>query len=208
MMWPVVLRVIALLLTLNLAVAVSGAWAETPTEAVKGVVDEVIRILQDPSLKAPALKKQRRDRVKQTVDRRFNYEEMAKRSLGASWRSLAAGQRQEFVRLFGELLEASYSDKVMHYEGEKVQYLREIPQGGDYAEVQTVILRKNDRIPMNYRLFRTDTGWMVYDVVIEGVSLVNNYRSQFSSVIRESSYNELVRRLRAKINELQRTKGT
>ena len=202
-----VIRVIVLLLILNLALAVSGARAESPTEAVKSVVDEVIRILQDPALKAPALKKQRRDRVKQVVDRRFDYEEMAKRSLGASWRSLNAGQRQEFVRLFGELLETSYSNKVMNYQGEKIQYLREIPEDANYAEVRTAVLRKNDKIPMDYRLMRKDRGWMVYDVVIEGVSLVSNYRSQFSQVIRESSYSGLVRRLRAKINELQKTGG-
>lgn len=201
-----VIRGIVLILALNLALAVSGAWAESPTDAVKSVIDEVIRILQDPSLKAPAQKKQRRDRVKQVVDRRFDYEEMAKRSLGSSWNTLNAGQRQEFVRLFGELLEASYSGKVMNYQGEKVQYLREIPDG-NFAEVRTVILRKNDRIPMDYRLIMKDRGWVVYDVVIEGVSLVSNYRSQFSQVIRQSSYSGLVQRLRNKISELHRTGG-
>ena len=202
-----VIRVIVLLLTLNLALAVSEARAETPTEAVKSVVDEAIRILQDPALKAPALKKQRRDRVKQVVDRRFDYDEMAKRSLGASWGSLNAGQRQEFVRLFAQLLEASYSDKIMNYRDEKIQYAPEIKDGADQAEVRTVVLRKNDRIPMNYRLMQKPQGWMVYDVVIEGVSLVSNYRSQFSQVIRESSYSGLVQRLRTKINELHRTGG-
>ncbi len=200
-----VIRALALLLTLNLAMAVSVAQAETPTEAIKSVVDEAIRILQDPALKAPALKKQRRDRIKQVVDRRFDYEEMARRSLGGSWRSLSPGQRQEFVRLFGELLEASYSDKIMNYQDEKIQYTQESREDGDYAEVRTVLLRKNDRIPMNYRLMRKSQGWMVYDVVIEGVSLVSNYRSQFGRVISESSYGELVRRLRAKIDELQKT---
>ncbi|MDD2902263.1 MAG: ABC transporter substrate-binding protein [Syntrophales bacterium] len=200
-----VIRVLVLCLTLNLALAVSGVRAEGPTETVKGVVDEVIRILKDPSLKAQ--KKLRRDRVKQTVDRRFDYEEMARRSLGRNWRSLSAGQRAEFVRIFGELLEASYSDKIMNYSGEKVQYDKAVMDGPDYAEVRTVLLRKNDRIPMNYRMILKPQGWMVYDVVIEGVSLVSNYRSQFNRVIRESSYNELVRRLRVKIKELQRTKN-
>jgi phospholipid transport system substrate-binding protein len=200
-----VIRVIVLLLTFNLALAVSGARAEPPTAVVKNVLDEVFRLLQDPSLKAPALKKERRDRVKAAVDRRFDYEEMAKRSLGASWRSLSASQRREFVRLFAQLLVASYADKIMGVHDEKVRYLREIPEDANYAEVRTVILRKNDKIPMNYMMMRKEQGWMVYDVVIEGVSLVSNYRSQFSRVIRESSYNGLVRRLQTKINELQRT---
>lgn len=200
-----VIRVLVLCLTLNLALAVSGARAEGPTETVKGVVDEVIRILKDPSLKSQ--KKLRRDRIKQAVDRRFDYQEMARRSLAANWRSLSASQRREFVRLFGELLEASYSDKIMNYSGEKVHYDKAIMDGPDYAEVRTVVLRKNDRIPMNYRLMLKPQGWMVYDVVIEGVSLVSNYRSQFRQVIRESSYQELVRRLRTKINELQKIKN-
>ncbi|MFZ5453616.1 MAG: MlaC/ttg2D family ABC transporter substrate-binding protein [Thermodesulfobacteriota bacterium] len=202
-----VIRVLVLCLTLNLALAVSGVRAEGPTEAIKSVVDSVINILNDPSLKAPAMKQQRRHRVKQAVDRRFDYEEMARRSLGRSWRSLSASQRREFVRLFGELLEASYSDKIMNYSGEKVQYDKALMDGPDYAEVRTVLLRKNDRIPMSYRLILKPQGWMVYDVVIEGVSMVGNYRSQFSQVIRESSYKELVRRLRAKINELQKIKN-
>jgi phospholipid transport system substrate-binding protein len=202
-----VFRVLALTLTLTLIPAV-GARAETASNAVKSVVDEVIHILQDPALKAPSQKQVRRDKVKQVIDSRFDYEEMARRSLGSTWRSLSAGQRQEFVRLFGELLEASYADKIMNYHNEKVQYLPEIQDDPDYAEVRTTVLRKNDRIPMNYRLLRTPQGWMVYDVVIEGVSLVSNYRSQFHQVIRESSYSGLVQRLRTKINELQRIKGS
>ena len=200
-----VIKVLVLCLTFNLALAVSGARAEGPTETVQGVVDEVIRILKDPSLKAQ--KKLRRDKVKQAVDSRFDYEEMAKRSLARNWRSLSAGQRREFVRIFAELLEASYSGKIMHYSGEKVQYEKAAMDGPDYAEVRTVLLRKNDRIPMNYRMILKPQGWMVYDVVIEGVSLVSNYRSQFNRVIRESSYNELLRRLRVKINELQKTEN-
>jgi phospholipid transport system substrate-binding protein len=199
------IRILALSFTLSLALAIPGASADNPTEAVKSVVDEAISILKDPALKTPGMKKQRRDRVKQVVDRRFDYGEMAKRSLGSTWNSLSAGQRQEFVRLFAQLLEASYSDKIMNYHDEKIQYAPEIKDGADYAEVRTTVLRKNDRIPMNYRLMRKSQGWMVYDVVIEGVSLVSNYRSQFSQVIRESGYGGLVKRLRTKINELQRT---
>ena len=201
------IRVLALTLTLSLVLA-AGAWADSPTNAVRSVVDEVIQILKDLALKGPSQKQLRRERVKQAIDRRFDYEEMARRSLGATWRSLGAGQRREFVRLFAELLEASYADKIMNYHGEKIQYLPEILDDSDYAEVRTKVLRKNDRIPMNYRLLRTDQGWMVYDVVIEGVSLVSNYRSQFRRVIRESSYSDLVRRLRTKINELHRIRGS
>lgn len=195
-------KVLTLTLIITLAGMAAPAWAGPPTEAVKSTVDEVIRILQDPALKAQ--KQRRRQMVKQTVDQRFDYEEMAKRTL-PNWTSLSAGQRREFVNLFAELLEASYADKLMKYSGEKVAYVGERVDG-DRAEVSTFLLRRNDRIPMNYRLLNT-SGWMVYDVVIEGVSLVNNYRSQFTRVIRESSYADLVRRLRNKVEE-QRKMGT
>ena len=130
---------------------------------------------------------------------------MAKRSLGPTWGKLSAGQRQEFVKLFSELLEASYSDKIEKYaQRVKIDYTGEILDG-DYAEVRTTVVRANDRIPLNYRLINEAGTWKVYDVVIEGVSLVSNYRSQFSKIIHESSYAELVRRLKTKVSELTRT---
>jgi len=178
------------------------AWAGRPTEVVKGVIDEVIRLLTDPALKAPAQKIHRRELIKATIDQRFDYEEMARRSLAATWRQLSPAQRSEFVDLFGELLEASYADKIEKYSGETVTYLAE-HQDDDYAEVRTVLLRKNDRIPMDYRLLKNSDHWRVYDVVIEGVSLVSNYRSQFTRIVQEHSYADLLRRLRNKVNELR-----
>ena len=146
---------------------------------------------QNPASRAEA----RRQKVKRIVDPHFDYQEMAKRSLGPTWGKLNAGQRQEFVQLFAQLLEASYSDKIEKYaQRVKIDYTGEILDG-EYAEVRTVVVRANDRIPLNYRLLNEGGTWKVYDVVIEGVSLVSNYRSQFSRIIHESSYAELVRRL-------------
>jgi phospholipid transport system substrate-binding protein len=193
-------RSIALILTFILALAPGTAMAGEPTDIVKSTIDNVLRLLSDPALKSQ--KKHRRQMIKRTIDRHFDYEEMAKRSLGQPWRSLSRAQQVEFVQLFGELLEASYSDKVERYTNEKVDYISERQDDG-YAEVRTVVLRANDRIPMDYRLFKTGSRWMVYDVVIEGVSLVSNYRSQFGQIIRQSSYGDLVQRLRTKVNELQ-----
>ncbi|MCL6620977.1 MAG: ABC transporter substrate-binding protein [Syntrophobacterales bacterium] len=188
---------------LSVLVILSGAlpaWAGPPTDAVKSVVDEVLRILNDPALATQ--KERRRQLVKARVDQRFDYEEMAKRSLGPTWARLSLAQRSEFVRLFGELLEASYYDKVDKYAGETVTFLGESVDG-DYAEVRTMLVRPNDRIPMNYRLLNKSR-WVIYDVVIEGVSLVSNYRSQFSQIISQSSYQELVNRLRTRVEELRR----
>jgi len=188
-------------LSLNLLVGVAGAWAGPPTEIVKQVIERTLEALNDPSSQGEA----RRQKVKGIVDPYFDYQEMAKRSLGPTWSKLSAGQRHEFVKLFAQLLEASYSDKIEKYaQRVKIDYTSEI-KDVDYAEVRTVMVRANDRLPLNYRLTNEAGSWKVYDVVIEGVSLVSNYRSQFSRVIHESSYAELVRRLKTKVSELSQT---
>jgi len=198
------LKVLTLTLILSLTGMTGLAAAAAPTDAVKGTVDEVIRILSNPALKDPGQKQRILQQVKRVVDGRFDYEEMAKRTL-PNWNQLSATQRREFVNLFAELLATSYAEKLAKYSGEKVTYQGDRVDG-DLAEVNTVLLRVNDRFPINYRLINK-ANWVVYDVVIEGVSLVNNYRSQFTRVIGESSYPELVRRLQTKVDEQRRLGG-
>jgi phospholipid transport system substrate-binding protein len=194
-------KTVVLTAIFGLVLMVSGVLAAPPIDVVKQVIGKALDILNDPAYAGPALKHQRFQLVKQIVDRHFDYREMAKRSLAATWRKLGAGQRDEFVRLFAELLEASYADKIDRYAKRvRIDYTGQ-SQDGEYAEVRTVVVRPNDRIPISYRLLDESGTWKVYDVVIEGVSLVSNYRSQFARVIRESSYTELVRRLRTKVNE-------
>jgi phospholipid transport system substrate-binding protein len=194
------IRTVIFGLTLNLVIGAAGAWAGQPTEIAKQVIERALEALKEPG---PA--EARRQKVKRIVDPYFDYQEMAKRSLGPTWGTLSAGQRQEFVQLFAQLLEASYSDKIEKYaQHVRIDYTGEILDN-EYAEVRTVVLRTNDRIPLSYRLVNEAGSWKVYDVVIEGVSLVSNYRSQFSRIIHESSYAELVRRLKTKVSELTRT---
>jgi phospholipid transport system substrate-binding protein len=188
-------------LTLQLLVGATGAWAGPPTETVKQAIEKTLDILKNPAYQ----EEERRQKAKAVIDPHFDYQEMAKRSLGQTWGSLSGGQRQEFVQIFAQLLEASYADKIKNYaQRVRIDYTGEI-LSGDNAEVRTVIVKANDRIPLNYRLLNEGGTWKVYDVVIEGVSLVSNYRSQFSRIIHESSYAELVRRLKTKVSELQRT---
>ena len=192
------IRTVIFALTLQLLVGVSGAWAGPPTEIVRQIIEKSLDIIQNPSYGKP----EKHRKVRSIVDPHFDYQEMAKRSLGPTWGSLSAGQRQEFVTLFSQLLEASYSDKIDKFaQRVKIDYTGEILDG-EYVEVRTVVVRANDRIPLNYRLINEAGSWKVYDVVIEGVSLVSNYRSQFSRIINESSYAELVRRLKTKVSEL------
>jgi phospholipid transport system substrate-binding protein len=193
-------RTIILGLTLNLLVGVAGVWAGPPTEIVRQVIERMQDALRDPASHGEA----RRQKVKRIVDPHFDYQEMAKRSLGPTWGKLSAGQRQEFVGLFAQLLEASYSDKIEKYGQQvKINYTGEVLDG-ENAEVRTVVVKTNDRIPLNYRLLNEGGTWKVYDVIIEGVSLVSNYRSQFSRIIHESSYAELVQRLKTRVSELRR----
>jgi phospholipid transport system substrate-binding protein len=200
-MSTLLIRSVILGLALQLVVGATGAWAGPPTEIVKQVIEKALDILQNPSYSG----EQRRQMVKRIVDPHFDYREMAKRSLGTAWGGLSSGQQDEFVRLFSELLEASYSDKIEKYaQRVKIDYTGEILTDNT-AEVRTMVVKPNDRIPLNYRLLQEGGTWKVYDVVIEGVSLVSNYRSQFSRIIHESSYAELVRRLRTKVSELKRT---
>jgi phospholipid transport system substrate-binding protein len=194
------IRTVIFGLILNLVVGTAVAWAGPPTEITRQFIERALDALNDPSSKGEA----RRQKVKRIVDPYFDYQEMAKRSLGPTWGKLNPGQRQEFVRLFSQLLEASYSDKIEKYaQRVKIDYTGEILDG-NVAEVRTVVVRANDRLPLNYRLLNEDGNWKVYDVVIEGVSLVSNYRSQFSRIINESSYAELLRRLKTKVSELTR----
>jgi len=177
------------------------AWAGVPTEKVKETSDKIIAIASDPALKDPAKAAQRRERIRKAVDEMCDWEEMSRRSLGRYWAQRSEQEKKEFVRLFGQLLERTYSDKVEGYSGEKVIYLGERVDG-DYAEVEAkVVTNKNTEIPVVYRMRAKDQKWLVYDIVIEGVSLVNNYRTQFSDILAKSSFEALLKRLKEKGDE-------
>lgn len=191
----------ALLALVSLLALAAPAAAAEPQQVVKNVIDQVLDILKNPAYAGQ--EQQRRRLAKELVDRHFDYREMAKRSLGAAWNNLSNAQRDDFVRLFAELLENSYAGKIEHYVGNlRIDYTGQSMEDG-YAEVRTVVVQPNDRIPINYRLTDASGDWMVYDVVIDGVGLVSNYRFQFAQVIHQSSYNALVDRLRNRVNELR-----
>ncbi len=174
-------------------------FAGPATDQVKGTVDQVLKILTDPTLKGEQKTKERRSQLRKTVLERFDFSEMSKRSMGRNWNERTPEERKEFVRLFTDLLERAYIDRVDGYTGEQILYLEETADG-NYSEVRTKIMTKrNQEIPINYRLQKASSSWEVYDIIIEGVSLVNNYRTQFSKIIRTSSYQELVKKMQAKV---------
>jgi phospholipid transport system substrate-binding protein len=140
---------------------------------------------------------ERRAAIRRDADAVFDFTEMARRALGRHWQELNEGQQREFVELFANLLERAYVSKIEKYNGEKIAYIGESIEG-DMATVKTQILTKQDtQVPIDYRLLHKGDRWLVYDVLLEGVSLVLNYRTQFDHILQTSSYDELIRRLKA-----------
>jgi len=200
--WGGVATGMACLLLLLGWVAVQPAAAGGATDAIKGTIDEALTIIRDKELKHPGRTEERRQRLEQVVGDRFDYQEMSRRALGAPWNTLSDKDKEEFVALFKTLLTNSYADKIESYSGEGVQYLNERTEK-DYAEVRTKVLTGKTEIPLDYRLVIKGTDWRVYDVVVDGVSLVNNYRGQFSKIMRSSTYADLVDQLRKKSDKIK-----
>ena len=196
----VMIGVVGLCLSFGLELPL--ALAGPPTDSMKGTIDEVLRIVRDKELKQPTKVEERRSLLEKTVAERFDYQEMSRRALGAPWNQLSDKEKQEFVSLFQTLLTSSYAEKVESYSGEGVRYLNE-ETDKEYAQVRTKILSGKTEIPLDYRLINRGTDWRVYDVVVDGVSLVNNYRGQFTKILRASSYPDLVDQLRKKSDKLK-----
>jgi phospholipid transport system substrate-binding protein len=189
----------ALVLTLAVAVA-TPARAGAPTEQLKTQVDRVLTLLGDPALKDKP--KDKRAAVRKVADDIFDFGETAKRSLGRHWAARTDAERDEFVKLFGDLLERSYISKIELYGGEKIQYMSDKIEG-DQASVQSKLLTKTGtEVPIEYRMLKKGERWLVYDVIIEGVSLVSNYRTQFNKIIQTSSYAELVKKMKSRQEEM------
>jgi len=193
----VLCMITALFLTTN----VFAAPTNGVTEEVKKTVDEVVRIVSDKEMKKNDQK--RRQALKKTISTIFDYNEMAKRSLGKHWNQRSAAERKQFAELFASLLENSYASKIESYNNEKIVYLKETTDS-DHAEVKSkVVTSKRDEFTLDYRMLNQNGKWMVYDVVIEGVSLVSNYRTQFNKIITTNGYPELVKKLQTKTDELK-----
>jgi phospholipid transport system substrate-binding protein len=179
------------------------AWAGGPTDRMKETTDKIIAIVSDPALKGPDKSEAKKQSIRAVVDEVIDWEEMSRRSLGIHWQKRSDEEKREFVRLFSQLIEKTYRDKVEDYAGEKVNYVGE-KIDGEYAEVESRILTsKNTEIPVNYKMNRKQDKWWVYDIVIEGVSFVNNYRTQFNSILASSSYPGLVKQLKAKTEKVE-----
>lgn len=170
------------------------------TGKLKSTIDKVISIVKDENFKKD--QKGRREALRKAIDERFDYRQMVIRSLAKNWNSRSDQERQEFISLFKSLLENSYASKLEAYRDEKINYVGEEIKG-EYALVKTEVVRQSSTVGVDYKLIQTDGDWQVYDFVIEGVSMIRNYRSQFTKIIRNDSYEILVEKLTAKIAELE-----
>jgi phospholipid transport system substrate-binding protein len=181
-------------------VPVAPAWAslpQSPMQAVRSTIEDVIHILTNESLKQPERLTERRQEIERLIRERVSYEDMAKQALGAQWLTLEASERQEFIDLFVQLLRDSFAGKIDAYAGEHVLYVSE-QQNDRFAEVRTKLSgRKTDTL-LDFRMIDQAGMWLVYDVVIDGASIVHNYRAQFASIIRDASYVGLLERMREK----------
>lgn len=180
------------------AVPFCAGAAEGPMEQTRDSVNKVLNILKNKDLKKASASKERRQLIRKEVSARFDFEEMSKRAMGLYWQQRTAEEKKEFVSLFTDLLEKTYIGKIEGYQDEKVIF-EDQKLDGDYAVVKTrIVTSKGVEIPFVYKLIKKEAQWIVYDVVVEEVSLVSNYRKQFYQVIRDKSYAELLRRMKEK----------
>lgn len=192
---------LAAILAVLLHAGIGTAAVPGPTGQIRGAIDRVIEILKRPDLSSKARARERRDLLRQEIKPVFDFGEMSKRSLGPNWRERTPQERVAFVGLFTELLENAYLGKIESYRGETINYVKETIDS-PYAVVHTeIVTSRGQQIPVDYRMLREGEGWRIYDVVIEGVSLVNNYRSQFNAILRKATFPEMMDKLRGTIRK-------
>ena len=178
-----------------------SAWAGAPTEQLRGRIERVLKVL-DPAAKADGKSEERRAAIRMIAHETFDFREISQRSLARHWQSRSPAERDDFIQLFADLLLRSYIGQIEQYSGgEKIVYASESLEG-DQALVRTrLVTKQGTEIPVDYRMHKVGANWLVYDVSVEGVSLVSNYRAQFDRIIRSSSYKQLAEKLRAKKDE-------
>lgn len=189
------LNVIAAVL---LAAAEPGAAAVGPTETVQGAVQQVFA-RQDASMVKKVSTAERRADIRKVAENLFDFQEMSRRSLGPAWDTVSPAEKREFVRLFTNLVANSYMGKIEQYAGEPIRYESEQVDGAEASVLSRVVTPKGAEIGIEYRLYQTGDRWVVYDVRVDGISLVNSYKAQFNRLLQRGSFAELLKQLRQKV---------
>ena len=193
-----------LLLTLitgfTLAVTAMSLAASSPTDEVRTSVDAVLAILDNEQLNYD----DKRTQIRVIVKERFDFRAMSQRTLATNWKKTTDEEKDKFVELFSQLIENSYVGKIESYTNERVDYPGE-KVSGRKAVVETLIITSSADIPVDYRVYQKGQQWLVYDVIIEGVSLISNYRSSYQEIMKKEGFDGLLAKMRAKIDELAST---
>jgi phospholipid transport system substrate-binding protein len=176
------------------------ASAAEPTQVIKSAVDEILVILRDPKLKASDKAEEQRQRIAAVAEKFMDKKRFAQITLGRDWRRLDPKQQEEFTELYADLVEKTYIDRIREYTDEKVLITGETKASDNKAEVSTVVVSKGKEIPVVYRMYNDGGRWRTYDVLVEGVSFVMNYRSQFNDILAKGSPESLLRQLRQKVS--------
>jgi phospholipid transport system substrate-binding protein len=194
-MWGFGVVMLAMVLLYIPVNAIAGGALET----IEGQVNKVLELLKDPAMKAESAKEAKEKRLWEITGEIFDYRELSRRTLGRNWKKLNAKQQEEFIDLFSKLLGGVYMDKILAFTDEKVVFEKESVVSETKVEVQSKIITASAEIPINYRMIKKGDEWNVYDVVIEGVSLVKNYRSQFTDILTNKTPEDLLDVLRKKV---------
>ncbi len=192
--------IILALLVLWLFIPVKNTLASPVQDQLKVTIDNVLEILRDQSLKGDEKREEKKESLRRVIHEKFSFAKMSQLSLARHWKKRSDEEKKAFIEMFGQLLEEIYISKIDDYTDEEVVYVKEFVRGKK-AQVYTKIITDTVEIPIDYRMYQTEDGkWMVYDLVIEGVSLVGNYRSQFDQILRKESYEKLVEDLKKKLD--------
>lgn len=175
--------------------------AEAPMDTVKGGVNKVITVAGDPALKGEAAKDAKAEKIRAIIGEFFDFTVLSQLTLGRNWKKFKPNQQKEFVTLYRALLENVYMDRILEYSDEKVVFEKEIMLSEKKAEVQSKVIDQSKEIPIHYRMVLRNGKWKVYDVIVEGVSMVKNYRSQFDQLLAKGTPDDLLKTLRDKINK-------
>lgn len=175
------------------------------TKNIKQTIDKVILILQDENLKKDS--EERRKVLRKTIEKGFNYEQMALRALAENWRPRSPEEKKEFTQLFKDLLERSYASKIETFRGDEIRYVDEIIKG-KYALVKTKVHQHGKFVSLDYKLIKENNDWKVYDFIISGVSMIRNYRTQFTKALKEKSFQELMESLEQSVERKSGVKVT
>ena len=192
---------VSLLTILSTFIFSSSLWAESPGQVIVETIDKSLEILRDPLLQDVSKMSERKQKLWETLEPIFAFQEISRRALGRHWKKRTAEERKEFTLIFTNTLKNTYLHKSDSHASEDIIYLRENTQG-NRSKVQTnVITTEGKKVAVDYSMYKSDNGWKIYDVAIEGVSVVGNYRSQFNSILNKSSFAELIQKLKEKEKE-------